>query len=96
MVIISEAGEIQPARFGNDAADHAQLEARLEGFPGCRVALEATGAYHLRLVQALAAAVVSVVNPAQANYFSKSQQRRNKTDQVYAAQEPWERKKANH
>ena len=50
------------------------------------LSLEATGAYHQRLARALGllGAHFSVVNPAQASYFVKSQQRRNKTDKADA------------
>lgn len=86
VAVITEAGEVADRRFGNEAVGHAELSAWLEGFPECRVALEATGSYHRSLVQVLDAAKlhVSVVNPAQVSFFVKSQQRRNKTDKADA------------
>ena len=82
----AETGEIQRAMFKNTVKGHDSLNIWLEAFPSCRVALEATGSYHQRLVLSLQAQdiYVSVLNPAQVSYFIKSQQRRNKTDQADA------------
>lgn len=81
-----ESGETQRWRFGNASEGHKELLACLEGFEGCRIAMEATGSYHQPLLQALQQAgfFASVLNPAQASYFIKSQHRRNKTDKVDA------------
>lgn len=86
VAVLTEAGEIEHRKFDNDAAGHAGLRAWLAEQAECRIALEATGAYHRPLVQALTTAgwQVSVVNPAQASFFVKSRNGRSKTDKVDA------------
>jgi len=83
---LSEAGEIHRTKADNTAQGHAELVRWLQDFPGALVALEATSAYHRTLVASLQSAGVrvSVLNPAQASYFVKSQHRRNKTDKADA------------
>lgn len=72
--------------FTNNPAGRAQVLAWAASFPVRHITLEATGSYHQRLTAALleAGERVKVLNPAQANYFAKSQARRNKTDRVDA------------
>ena len=83
---LGDAGELEHRQFGNTQAGHAELGLWLKGFAACRIVFEATGSYHQRLARALGllGAHFSVVNPAQASYFVKSQQRRNKTDKADA------------
>ena len=83
---LSEAGEIHHSKTENTAQGHDELVQWLKRFPDPLVPLEATSAYHRSLVAALQSAGlhVSVLNPAQASYFVKSQHRRNKTDKADA------------
>lgn len=78
-------GEIERIRFGGEEA-HRALVTWLGRFALCHVVCEATGSYHQRLVEHLqrCRVRVSVVNPAQAQSYAKSQRRRNKTDGVDA------------
>ena len=70
--------------FGNDEKGHRALI----GWLGrqARVAIEATGVYHLQLAMALQAAgiEVMVVNPRVAKDFARALSNRSKTDQVDA------------
>ena len=83
---LSAAGEITRVQFGNCANAHQALVTWLGNYDLCHVVCEATGSYHQRLVKHLQACSVrvSVVNPAQARDYAKSQRRRNKTDGVDA------------
>jgi len=79
---LSDDGEIDRLSVKNAGHGHVELVAWLSRLESPAVALEATSSYHRHLVTALqtAGVRVSVINPTQANYFVKSQQRRNKTD----------------
>jgi transposase len=83
---LSGTGEIHRTKADNTNQGHAELVRWLQEFPDVLVALEATSAYHRTLVATLQMAqlTVSVLNPAQASYFVKSQHRRNKTDKADA------------
>ncbi|MDQ3399262.1 MAG: IS110 family transposase [Deinococcota bacterium] len=83
---LSGDGEIERAQFGNCEDAHRALVTWLGRFELCHIVCEATGSYHQRLVKHLQAGGVrvSVINPAQARDYAKSQQRRNKTDGVDA------------
>ena len=83
---LSNDGEIDRLSVKNTGPGHAELVHWLLRFESPAVALEATSSYHRHLVTALQAAggCVSVINPTQANYFVRSQQRRNKTDKADA------------
>jgi transposase len=83
---LSGDGEIERVQFGNDEAAHQALVNWLGRYALCQVVCEATGSYHQRLVKHLqtCGVRVSVVNPAQAQDYAKSQRRRNKTDGVDA------------
>lgn len=83
---LSEAGEIERLKVANTAQGHGKLAAWLERLETPRVAVEATASYHRNVVTALQGAgyPISVLNPAQANFFVRSQQRRNKTDRADA------------
>jgi transposase len=71
-----------PRRLPNTAAGLEALRAALAQAAPRLVAVEATGAYHLPLVRALAAAQipVAVVNPARVKAFRQRRLERNKTD----------------
>jgi transposase len=71
-----------PRRLPNTAAGLQALREALERASPRLVAVEATGAYHLPLVRALAAAQipVAVVNPARVKAFRQRRLERNKTD----------------
>lgn len=83
---LSGDGEIERAQFGNCEDAHRALVTWLGRFELCHIVCEATGSYHQRLVKHLQAGGVrvSVINPAQARDYAKSQRRRNKTDGVDA------------
>lgn len=83
---LSGDGEIERAQFGNCEDAHRALVTWLGRFELCHIVCEATGSYHQRLVKHLqvGGVRVSVINPAQARDYAKSQQRRNKTDGVDA------------
>lgn len=83
---LSGDGEIERVQFGNYEEAHRALVTWLGTYELCHVVCEATGSYHQRLVKHLQACSVrvSVVNPAQARDYAKSQRRRNKTDGVDA------------
>ena len=71
-----------PYRLPNTTAGLQALREALERAAPRLVAVEATGAYHLPLVRALAAAQlpVAVVNPARVKAFRQRRLERNKTD----------------
>ena len=71
-----------PRRLPNTAAGLLALHEALARAAPRLVAVEATGAYHLPLVRALAAAriPVAVVNPARVKAFRQRRLERNKTD----------------
>lgn len=73
-------------RVANTADAIAVLVAELRAAAPTLIAVEATGAYHLPLVGALAAAAlpVALVNPAQVAAFRTVQLGRNKTDRADA------------
>jgi transposase len=83
---LSGDGEIQRIRLSNSEDAHRALVTWLRRYELCQVVCEATGSYHQRLVKYLQACSVrvSVINPAQARDYAKSQRRRNKTDGVDA------------
>lgn len=87
LVIDGPKGPGQAKTFANDAAGFAAALKRLQQGRVARVCLEATGAYHLDLTLALAAAglAVMVVNPHAAKRFAEALATRNKTDTVDAA-----------
>lgn len=74
----------QAEDFGNDAEGHRALIKWLG--KGARVAVEATGVYHLQLALRLRAAGVElmVVNPRVAKDFARALSNRSKTDEVDA------------
>ena len=73
--------EIKRVQLQNTSSGHTQLHTWLEALDDCHIVMEATGSYHQRLAQLLQPKhALSVLNPAQVSYFSKSQHRRNKTD----------------
>jgi transposase len=71
-----------PRRLPNTPAGLLALRAALERAAPRLVAVEATGAHHLPLVRALAAAQIpiAVVNPARVKAFRQRRLERNKTD----------------
>jgi transposase len=71
-----------PRRLPNTTAGLLALREALERAAPRLVAVEATGAYHLPLVRALAGAriPVAVVNPARVKAFRQRRLERNKTD----------------
>ncbi len=81
---LSGDGEIERVQFGNYEEAHRALVTWLGTYEPCQVVCEATGSYHQRLVKHLqtCGVRVSVINPAQARDYAKSQRRRNKTDGV--------------
>lgn len=83
---LGRSGEVQRLGVANDACGHDTLLAWLAESAATHVVLEATGSYHQRLLSCLqgAGVALSVVNPARASYFAKSQGRRNKTDRADA------------
>lgn len=83
---LSEEGETDRLKVANNAEGHRKLSGWLERLDRPSVAVEATASYHRNVVSALQGAglQVSVLNPAQANFFVRSQQRRNKTDRADA------------
>lgn len=82
---ILPCAEIRRVQFQNTSSGHAQLHSWLEALNDCHIVMEATGSYHQRLEQALQNKhALSVLNPAQVSYFTKSQHRRNKTDEADA------------
>lgn len=83
---LSGDGEIERVQFGNYEEAHRALVTWLGTYELCQVVCEATGSYHQRLVKHLqtCGVRVSVINPAQARDYAKSQRRRNKTDGVDA------------
>jgi transposase len=72
---LSAEGEIERIQFGNCENAHQALVTWLGNYDLCHVVCEATGSYHQRLVKHLQACSVrvSVVNPAQARDYAKSQ-----------------------
>jgi transposase len=76
----------QAGRFPNTAAGIADLVRQVQTWQPALVVLEATGAYHVALVQALAGAhmPVALVNPAQVKAFRQVTLGRNKTDRLDA------------
>ncbi|WP_041947291.1 IS110 family transposase [Truepera radiovictrix] len=72
---LSGDGEILRVQLGNDEAAHQALVSWLGKYELCQVVCEATGSYHQRLVKHLQACGVwvSVINPAQARDYAKSQ-----------------------
>ena len=86
VAVLWGTGEVEHRRLDNSPDGHVELVSWLAMLPGCRIVMESTGSYHRRLARELYAADLhlSVVNPAQAHYFVKSLQRRNKTDKVDA------------
>lgn len=74
----------------NDPAGIAALVARLSQRPPTLVVLEATGAYVIPLVAALAAAglLAAVINPRQARDFAKATGHLAKNDRLDAAVRP--------
>ncbi len=76
----------QPWRVANDAAGIAATVQRLQALTPTRVALEATGPYHLALAYALqqAGLPLLVTNPRQVRDFAQSQGRLAKTDRLDA------------
>lgn len=82
---ILPCAEIRRVQFQNTSSGHARLHSWLEAFNDCHIVMEATGSYHQRLEQVLQNKhALSVLNPAQVSYFTKSQHRRNKTDEADA------------
>lgn len=73
-------------RVANTAAAIAAVVVQLRQAPPTLLAVEATGAYHVPLVRALAEAglPVALVNPAQVKAFRQVQLGRNKTDRADA------------
>ena len=66
--------EIKRVQFQNTSSGHTQLHTWLEALDDCHIVMEATGSYHQHLVQLLQQKhALSVLNPAQVSYFSKSQ-----------------------
>lgn len=76
----------QPWREANDTAGIADTLCRLQALAPTRIALEATGPYHLALAHALQQAGLPLVvtNPRQVRDFAKSQGRLAKTDRLDA------------
>jgi len=72
--------------FANDASGIVRLARWLPAQSPALVVLEATGAYHVAVLQALAAALVPVAlaNPAQVKAFRQVTLGRNKTDRLDA------------
>jgi transposase len=88
VLVISAAKGLGEAKtFANDATGFAAALKALRTGKVERVCLEATGAYHLDLSLALAAAglAVMVVNPHAAKRFAEALATRNKSDAVDAA-----------
>jgi transposase len=77
-------GAEEQREFANDPAGHRQLLKWIGR--QARVAIEATGVYHLQLALTLRAAgvEVTVVNPRVAKDFSRAMANRSKTDKVDA------------
>jgi transposase len=76
----------KPWRVANNSAGIAATVTRLTAMAPTRVALEATGPYHLPLAHALQAAGLPVIvtNPRQVREFAKSQGHLAKTDRLDA------------
>jgi transposase len=87
-VSIELDGRIDEGRFPNTPDGHAKLVRKLtKRGRTARVALEATGIYHLDLAMALqeAGLLVAVVNPRAMVHFAEAMSRRAKTDPIDAA-----------
>jgi transposase len=76
----------RPGRLPNTAAGIAALVRQVQAWQPTLVVLEATGAYHVAVLQALAAVAVPVAlaNPAQIKAFRQVTLGRNKTDRLDA------------
>lgn len=100
-VSIELDGRIEDGQFPNTPEGHQRLVRKLtKRGRTARVALEATGIYHLDLALALVAAglFVAVLNPRAVVHFAEASSRRAKTDPIdaallreYAARMPLER-----
>lgn len=79
--------ESHRSQFGNDAAGHQNLAAKLQSLQPRWIVVEATGGLEVELVSVLATAglPVAVINPRQARDFAKAIGVLAKTDQVDAA-----------
>src|SRR5438128_8651845 len=79
-------GQGKPWRVANDADGITATVSQLQTLAPARVALEATGPYHLALAYALQQAGLPLVvtNPRQVRDFAKSQGRLAKTDRLDA------------
>lgn len=87
-VSIALNGRIYDGRFANTPEGHQQLVGKLtKRGRTARVALEATGIYHLDLALALhdAGLFVAVLNPRAVVHFAEASSRRSKTDAIDAA-----------
>lgn len=87
-VSIELDGRIYDGRFANTPEGHQQLVRKLtKRGRTARVALEATGIYHLDLALALhdAGLFVAVLNPRAVVHFAEASSRRSKTDAIDAA-----------
>lgn len=87
-VSIEHDGRIYDGRFANTPEGHQQLVGKLtKRGRTARVALEATGIYHLDLALALhdAGLFVAVLNPRAVLHFAEASSRRSKTDAIDAA-----------
>lgn len=87
-VAIDTGREVVVDRFDNDTSGHKRLVKRLgRGGRNARVALEATGVYHLELALALHGArriEVMVANPRRVKDFVRAEMHRSKTDRTDA------------
>jgi transposase len=76
----------RPRRLPNTTAGIAEVGRQVQAWQPTLVVLEATGAYHVAVLQALAAVAVPVAlaNPAQVKAFRQVTLGRNKTDRLDA------------
>ncbi|WP_456425439.1 IS110 family RNA-guided transposase [Rhodocaloribacter sp.] len=73
---------LQQTTVANTARGHAQVLRLSQAYASVHLVMEATGTYHLRLVQRLCEAglALSVINPLQLKRFAQMKLRRLKTD----------------